>query len=123
VKKLQGRKLLQQVLDPSSEINEKYQTTQFVLTDGRVVSGVVMKEEPAEFHIMTNLLTPEAITRITKSDVDQRVASKISPMPSGLANIRTKTEILDLLSYLESGGFQLPGHLQHQHGHPNRKPE
>src|SRR5436853_2202214 len=58
VKKLQGPKLLQQILDPSSEINEKYQNTQFVLTDGRVVSGVIVKEEPTEFHVMTNLLTP-----------------------------------------------------------------
>src|SRR5262245_20718678 len=31
IKKLQGRKLLEQILDPSSEINEKFRTTQFVL--------------------------------------------------------------------------------------------
>jgi putative heme-binding domain-containing protein len=117
VKKLQGRKLLQQILDPSSEINEKFQNTQFVLTDGRTVSGVVVKEEPTEFHVMTNLLTPQAITRVAKSDIDQRVASKISPMPAGLANVLTKAEILDLVSYLEAGGFQLPAHLQHQHRH------
>jgi len=117
VKKLQGRKLLQQILDPSSEINEKFQTTQFVLTDGRTVSGVVMKEEPSEFHVMTNLLTPQAITRIAKADIDQRVASKISPMPAGLANVLTKDEITDLVSFLEAGGFQLPAHLQHHHQH------
>jgi putative heme-binding domain-containing protein len=117
VKKLQGRKLLQQVLDPSSEINEKYQNTQFVLTDGRVISGVIVKEEPNEFHVMTNLLTPEAITRIAKPDIDQRVASKISPMPPGLANFLTKQEVLDVVSYLEAGGFQLPAHLQHRHQH------
>src|SRR5207302_5028747 len=58
VKKLQGRKLLEQIVDPSSQIHEKYQNTQFVLTDGRTISGVVVKEEPAEFHVMTNLLTP-----------------------------------------------------------------
>lgn len=115
IKKLQGRKLLQQVLDPSSEINEKFQTTQFVLTDGRTVSGVVVKEEAAEFQVMTNLLTPQAITRIAKADIDQRVASKISPMPAGLANVLTKEEIGDLVSFLEAGGFQLPAHLQHHH--------
>jgi putative heme-binding domain-containing protein len=117
VKKLKGRQLLEQILDPSSQINEKYQTTQFVLTDGRTISGVVMKEEPSEFQVMTNLLTPEAITRIAKADIDQRVASKISPMPAGLANVLTKEEILHLVSYLEAGGYQLPAHLEHQH-HP-----
>jgi putative heme-binding domain-containing protein len=115
VKKLQGKKLLAQILDPSSEINEKYQNTQFVLTDGRVISGVIVKEEPAEFHVMTNLLTPQAITRIAKADIDQQVASKISPMPPGLANVLAKQEILDLLSYLEAGGYQLPAHLHHHH--------
>lgn len=117
VKKLQGRKLLQQVLDPSSEINEKFQNTQFVLNDGRVISGVIVKEEPGEFHVMTNLLTPETITHIPKADIDQRVASKISPMPPGLANVLTKQEISDMVSFLEAGGFQLPAHLQHQHNH------
>jgi hypothetical protein len=66
---------------------------------------------------MTNLLTPEAITRIAKSEIDQRVASKISPMPPGLANILTKPEIIDLISFLEAGGYQLPAHLQHHHHH------
>src|SRR5260221_8991717 len=37
VKKLQGRQLLDQILDPSSQINEKYQTTQFVPSDGRTI--------------------------------------------------------------------------------------
>jgi putative heme-binding domain-containing protein len=118
VKKLQGRKLLEQILDPSSEINEKYQTTQFVLTDGRVVAGVVQKEEPAEFHVLTNLLTPQAITRVAKADIDQRVASKISAMPPGLANVLTKEEIVDLVSFLEAGGYQLPAHLQHHQHQP-----
>jgi putative heme-binding domain-containing protein len=113
VKKLQGRKLLQQILDPSTEINEKYQTTQFVLADGRIVSGVVVKDEPNELLVMTNLLTPEAITRVPKPQIDQQIASKISPMPPGLANVLTAAEIADLLSYLEAGGYHPPGHLPH----------
>lgn len=116
VKKLQGRKLLEQILDPSSEINEKFQNHQFVMTDGRVVAGVIVKEDDAEFQVVTNLLVPQAITRLKKSEIDQRVVSKISPMPPGLANVLTKEEMLALLSYLEAGGYQLPGHLQHQHG-------
>jgi len=120
VKKLKGRQLLEQILDPSSQINEKYQTTQFVLSDGRTISGVVTKEDAGECQVMTNLLTPEAITRIAKADIDQRVASKISPMPAGLANVLTKEEIGDLISYLEAGGYQVPAHLQHHHEHkPN----
>jgi putative heme-binding domain-containing protein len=116
VKKLQGPKLLEQILDPSSEINEKYQNSQFVLVDGRVITGVVAREEAQEFFVMTNLLTPEVLTRIAKVEIDQRVASKVSPMPPGLANLLTREEIADLVSFLEAGGYHPPGHLQHQHG-------
>src|SRR6185295_10564352 len=85
VKKLQGRKLLEQILDPSSQIHEKYQTTQCVLSDGRVVAGVVVKEDAAELQLVANLLAPQVVTRVRKADIDQRIASKISPMPQGLA--------------------------------------
>jgi putative heme-binding domain-containing protein len=120
VKKLQGRKLLQEIIDPSNEIHEKYQNRQFVMSDGRVVFGVVVKEETAEVHVVSNLLTPEAVTRLKKADIDQTIASRISPMPQGLVNVLTKAEILDLLSFVEAGGYQLPAHLQHKHEHGHR---
>ncbi|HEY2760695.1 MAG TPA: hypothetical protein VGI75_08125, partial [Pirellulales bacterium] len=119
-KKLQGKKLLEQIVDPSSQIHEKYQNYQFVMNDGRVVAGVVVKEDDAEYHVLTNLLTPQIVMRLRKADIDQRVASRISPMPPGLVNVLTKDEILNLLSYVEAGGYRLPDHLKHQHGH---KPE
>jgi putative heme-binding domain-containing protein len=119
-KKLQGRKLLQEIIDPSNEIHEKYQNRQFVMSDGRVVFGVVVKDEPAEVHVVSNLLTPEAVTRLRKADIDQTIASRISPMPQGLVNVLTKAELLDLLSFVEAGGYQLPAHLQHKHEHGHR---
>ena len=38
--------------------------------------------------------SPSCVTRLRKSDIDQRVASRISPMPQGLVNVLTKDEIL-----------------------------
>jgi hypothetical protein len=67
--------------------------------------------------VMTNLLVPEAVTRIAKSDIDQQVASKISPMPPGLADVLSREEIVDLVSYLEAGGYHPPGQSHsHRHG-------
>jgi hypothetical protein len=60
-------------------------------------------------------LTPNTLTTILKKDVEEKIASKISPMPNGLLNILTKDEILDLHAYIEAGGFQLPAHLKHDH--------
>lgn len=116
VKRYQGEKLLRQLLEPSSEINEKYLNQRFVMSDGRVHTGVVVKEERGEYQVLTNLLTPNTVTRIRKKDVEEKIASKISPMPDGLVNVLTREEILDLLSFLETG-FKLPEHLKHGHEH------
>ena len=115
-KRLKGLKLLQQILEPSSEINKKYQTTQFLMDNGKVLSGVVVKETNSEFHIISNLLIPSVITKVAKSQVDEQFPSKISAMPNGMANVLTRPEIIDLVSFLETG-FNLPEHLKHKHMH------
>lgn len=104
-----GEKLLRQILEPSSEINDKYLNQKLELADGRVVTGVVSKEEKGEYHVLTNLLTPNTVTRIPVKDVLSKTPSKVSPMPTGLANVLTKEEVLDLLGFLE-GGSKMPPH-------------
>jgi putative heme-binding domain-containing protein len=117
VKKLKGEELLRQILEPSARINEKFQTIQFVLNDGRVVAGVVMKETKTAYQVATNLLTPTSLTTVPKKDIDEKIASRVSPMPVGLANVLTKDELLDLHTFVEDGGYQLPEHLKHHHNH------
>jgi len=116
-KRLKGEKLLKQILEPSSEINEKFQTIQFLLADGKIVSGVVAGEDEAAYQVITNLLIPTAITKVDKQDVDEKIVSKISAMPAGMANVLTAEEIQNLVAFLESGGYKLPGHLEHHHKH------
>ena len=115
-KRLKGVKLLEQILEPSSEINKKYQTTQFLMENGKVLAGVVTQETETEFHIISNLLIPTAITKVARSEVDEQFPSKISAMPKGMANVLTRPEILDLIAFLETG-FNLPEHLKHKHMH------
>lgn len=117
-KRYKGMKLLQQMLEPSTEINKKYQNYQFITDDGKLVAGVVVKETRGEYHVITNLLNPNSVTRLKKKAVDEKIVSKISPMPQGLLNVLTKDEILDVTAFLEAGGYKLPGHLQKHHQHP-----
>lgn len=118
IKKLKGEELLRQIVEPSSQIHEKFQNHQFVTLEGRVVVGVIVKEDRAAYHVATNLLTPNTLTTLRKRDIEEKTASKVSPMPNGLVNVLTKEEILDLLTFVESGGFKLPEHLKHhQHDH------
>ncbi|MBT3212050.1 MAG: sulfatase-like hydrolase/transferase [Planctomycetaceae bacterium] len=118
VKKLRGKDLLVQILDPSSKIDDDYRTVQFLLSDGRVMSGVVASETSDTYTIRPNLLTPEKIKRIQKTDVEERFPSQVSPMPAGLVNVLTRQEILDLVSFLEAGD-NLPAGLSGHHELPS----
>ncbi|MGB1817487.1 MAG: hypothetical protein ACPHJ3_19135, partial [Rubripirellula sp.] len=71
--------------------------------------------------VMTNLLTPTKLTRLNKRDVEQRVKSKVSAMPAGLLDVLTKQEIGELMSFLQSSGFQMPEHLKKMHSHDHHK--
>ena len=120
-KDYRGEKLLQQILEPSSEINKKYQTHQFILDSGKVLTGVIAKETENEIHLLQNLLLPTQITILKKKGIDEQFPSKISAMPKGLADVLQKDEILDMLSFLEAGGYKLPEHLKDKAG-PGLKP-
>ncbi|MCA9057553.1 MAG: HEAT repeat domain-containing protein, partial [Planctomycetaceae bacterium] len=112
--RFQGRRLLQQMLDPSAEIHPKYQNYQFVLKSGAVVTGIVIQETPGELKVVPNLLSPDRFERVPREQVEEQVVSRISSMPEGLLNVLTEQEILDLLSFVENSD-RLPGHLRH-HG-------
>ncbi len=117
-KRYKDLQLLKQLLEPSSEINEKYQTFKFLLADGKVVAGVITKETKSHYEVMTNLLTPKLLTRVPKSEIDERVKSTVSAMPNGMLDVLTKAEIGNLLTFLQSDGYQLPKHLNGKaHGH------
>ena len=103
VKKFQGEKLLRHILEPALEIHSKYQTSQFLLESGKVVVGNLIKEDEHAIHVATNLLTPQDLMVIDKSEIEDQQVSKNSAMPEGLLNILSQEEILDLLRFLEAG--------------------
>ncbi|MBA4015743.1 MAG: hypothetical protein C0483_01000 [Pirellula sp.] len=103
VKKLQGKSLLQQILEPSSAIHPKFQTMQFVLDSGETVTGVIVKEDADSVFVVHNLLRPHDVTKIDKSSIEEQEVSKLSAMPTGLVNVLNKSEVLDLLTFLEAG--------------------
>ncbi|MFC1757626.1 PVC-type heme-binding CxxCH protein [Planctomycetota bacterium] len=112
-KKYRGRELLRQILEPSTEINKEFQTVQFAMDSGKVISGVVRTETPTELKVVSNLLTPDKLTTIRKSEIEFRSSSTISMMPSGMLDSLNREEIIDLLSFLESkGGIKLPPNLE-----------
>ncbi len=103
IKRMKGQKLLQQILEPSTEINKQYQTWMVVDVNGKVRTGLLTSKNERSVTLMANPLKPEQTLTIDRSEIDEIIPSKRSTMPDGLLMTFSRDEILDLLSYLQAG--------------------
>ncbi len=101
-KKFQGKDLLKEILEPSANILESYTSHLFVMEDETIVVGRVVGDDGTSLRIVPNLLAPEDIVTIRKSEIAEQEPSLLSPMPTGLLVTLSREEILDLIAYLES---------------------
>ncbi len=93
--------LLRHVLEPSLEIRQGYESELIVTTDGRAVAGRVLGTHAGVVEILDDPYRGEPV-RVPESEIEERRPSSLSAMPSGLLSTFEKSEILDLLAYLES---------------------
>jgi putative heme-binding domain-containing protein len=92
------------IVDPSKEVSDQYEATQFLLDDDRVIVGRVANLNGNQLMVSTNMLDPGNFTSIKRDEIATMRPSKISMMPTGLLDTLTQEEIVDLLAYLKSGG-------------------
>jgi len=105
--------VLQQILEPSKVIEDRYRNFNFVLKNGEPVLGMVLKEDAQTVTIQSGP-ADSLIQTLNKSNILQRQPQSSSPMPVGLLNSLSKEQILDLLAYIEAGG-EAQSH-RHTHG-------
>ncbi len=92
-------KLAESILQPSKEVAPQYTNWSFVMTDGKVRSGMILRQTRKLFEIGT----PEGERVEFSSDlVETREPQKTSVMPDKLRERMTSAEFRDLLAYLES---------------------
>ena len=96
--------LAEAIVNPSSNISDRYRYTSYHLQDGRIITGKVIEEEKSFLHISTNAFSPDLKTRINKGRITKKEDSPISAMPPGLINRLNEQELTDLLAFLVSGG-------------------
>ena len=99
------RDLLMSVLNPSLVVSEKYRNVQIVTNDGRTITGRAIANGDYRSPIVrvaTDPLKPTQVVEISKRDIEIHRDSTLSPMPEGLLNTLTRSEILDLLAFLEA---------------------
>lgn len=101
-KRFRGSKLLQQIVKPSAEINKDFKTQMILGDDGKMRTGLVIKETDQEVHFIPNLLKPEKVEVIDKTSIEERKTAELSTMPSGLLDTYSESEIYDLLAFIQS---------------------
>jgi len=91
--------IIRSVLDPSSRIATGYQPVLVATRDGQVFAGLVRGETAATI----DLINADAkLTRVLKSEIDERRAGNVSLMPTGLVDTLSPAEFADLIAYLQS---------------------
>jgi len=92
-------RLLEDILDPNRNVDAAFGTINIATNEGDIVSGLKVGEDAEAIVIVDS----QAIEhRIPLDEIAQRKPSRLSPMPSGFAEVLKREEIHDLLAYLIS---------------------
>jgi putative heme-binding domain-containing protein len=96
--------LLDQIINPSKEINEQFAPIIVTRENGDVLSGVVVNLSGDNITLNTDLSDPNQRSNVDRKTVKSIEPSKVSLMPPGLLMMLTKEEIMDLVAYTLSMG-------------------
>jgi putative heme-binding domain-containing protein len=99
-----ARDLLESIIEPSKVISDQYAAIDVILNDGRRITGRIVNLNGDNIQINTDMLDPNKLTGVNRSNIDTITPSKISMMPEGLIDTLNRDEILDLVAYLYSRG-------------------
>ncbi|HEV3261818.1 MAG TPA: PVC-type heme-binding CxxCH protein [Gemmataceae bacterium] len=90
-------RLVEDILDPNRNVDQAFRSTTLGLTDGRIVSGLLLREEGQVLVLADN---QGKEVRVPKSDVDDRKVSQLSPMPADFAEKVPEADFYNLLAFL-----------------------
>jgi len=92
-------RLLEDVLDPSRNVDQAFRTTQVVTADGRSLSGLALGEE-GNILILADNQGKEV--RIPLDEIEERAISPLSVMPANVQDLVSEADFVHLLGYLLS---------------------
>jgi len=118
-KKQNVKHILMSILEPSKDIEEKYQSYTFVLDSGKTVTGMITKEDKEAVHVVVDPLAKDSATVVPVADIEERIKSDVSMMPKGLLDKLSREEIIDLIAYVYAKGdakhMLFSDHQHHDH--------
>jgi putative heme-binding domain-containing protein len=90
-------RLLEDTLDPNRSVDAAFRASLIKTKDGRVISGLVLREEGAVLVIQE---AADKETRIPLADIEARQLSQLSPMPANVIDPLPEAEFYDLVKFL-----------------------
>lgn len=99
-----ARDLLESILEPSKEVSDQYAAIVVRKHDDTEVTGRIVNLNEETLMVNANMLDPNEMASIKRSDIKSIEPSKMSMMPEGLLNALKEDEILDLVAFLLSRG-------------------
>lgn len=99
-------RLLEDTLDPHRNVDQAFRMTSLHLKSGRLVSGLLLREE-GEVLVLADNQGKEV--RVDRGAVEERAVSSLSPMPANFADTIPETEFYHLLAYLLAQRQPPPG--------------
>jgi putative heme-binding domain-containing protein len=90
-------RLLEDILDPNRNIDQAFRTTSLTLKDGKIVSGLFLREDGAIW-VLADQQGKEV--RVPRDMVDQKQVVQLSPMPANFGDQIPEAEFVHLLAYL-----------------------
>lgn len=91
--------VLESILWPSKVISDQYQAEMFELADGKIVTGVIVRETAAAVLVRT-AENPDKPVAVSKGQIANRAASTVSLMPEGLIDGLSQDQVADLLAFV-----------------------
>lgn len=88
--------LLENIIDPSATLAPSFRMSTIALTDGRVISGVVLTKTAETWEVQTESKREV----IAVADIDDAAVTDRSLMPDGLLDVLSAEERRDLIAYL-----------------------
>ena len=95
-----SERILEDILDPNRNVDPAFHATLLALRDGRVISGLVRREEGPNL-ILVDRNGKE--TKIPSADVEERRLTRLSAMPADFGTVIAEGDLYDLVAFLLAG--------------------
>ena len=115
VKKHTTEYILQSILEPSKDIEDKFVSYTFLMDSGKLITGMIVEETADVVKIVIDPATKGRPTLLPTAEIEARKKLTLSIMPKGLLDKLSREEILDLIAYIYARGDKTNDLFMHDH--------